>query len=94
MDNPPAFPSSETFEEFNDGLGRYETKHVLTGGMTMRQWYKGEAMKRLLSNPEIVSALANISNNEGKKSTIGLAKISAIYAESQLEEDQKQRNKS
>jgi hypothetical protein len=45
--NEAAFP--EVFTDYYEATGRYDIYSA--GGMTLRQWYKGQAIKGLLGNP-------------------------------------------
>lgn len=68
-ENPQAFPVWE-FESYGGGAGR----HVLTGGMTLRDYFAGEALKGFCANDAKYQRAV-----EHSKLGIGVA-ISDIFA--------------
>lgn len=59
---------------------------MVWGGMSLRQWYKGQAIKGLLSNPDGLRALVAIPPIE---STLAdLIAMSADLADAALAEDE------
>jgi hypothetical protein len=60
--NDPAFPRPHTVADANDPFFK-----AGASGMTLRQYYAGEALKGLLANPQLVSWTGNrIIDSEGE----------------------------
>lgn len=76
----PAFPSLQTFERFNDDLGKYEDYTLPAGGVTKREYFAGLAMQALVST-------YTISRDEV---TIGTAETAVRYADALLAELEKE----
>lgn len=49
-DGGPAFPQFEEAEFFDDDLGKYKTKILPTGGMSLRDWFAGQALNGYMSH--------------------------------------------
>lgn len=84
MDNPQAFPE-HSIESRN--TGEILVMH-LTKGMTLRDYFAGQAMQAILSNPSLVPALANIIKSEGKIDS-EIAQGAYTYADAMLAERNK-----
>lgn len=48
MNNEPAFPCWEPYEEFDDHRGEYKTKYRTAGGMSLRDYFAAKAMQSLI----------------------------------------------
>lgn len=46
--NEPAFPVMETFEKFDDDLGKYVEYQLPSGGLTKREYFAAKAMQGIL----------------------------------------------
>ena len=72
-----AFPSERPFPEGGAGATKWHT------GMTMRQWYKGQALKGLLA------ARAIGGGDDPREGGVIFAEASAVLAEAMIAEDKK-----
>ena len=50
-DGGPAFPHMGKIERHNPVTGQTILSPIMTGGMTLRDWFAGQAMQAMLSNP-------------------------------------------
>lgn len=56
VDNPPAFPSVETHPSFDIPMHHF--------GMTLRDWFAGQALGRLVGNDDTVARASWTANPE------------------------------
>ncbi len=51
MKDEPAFPGLTEFEQFDEDKGKYVTRTLPAGGMSLRDWFAGMALQGLLNCP-------------------------------------------
>jgi hypothetical protein len=56
-DGGPAFP--EVFTDLEGKGGAYHSNTYSAGGMTLRDWFAGQALAGLMANPNVVGYNAN-----------------------------------
>ena len=64
MSTPPDNPSAflEVFTDVSDeNRGRYHSETYSAGGMSLRDWFAGQALVGMLANPEIITRKADVA---------------------------------
>lgn len=91
MNNPPAFPCNFTTGDPRDGAATQD-------GMTLHDYYKGQAMAALITNMEFGGTLQRMFDPEKKIANAGnekespqdyLVRVAAAFADAMLADRQK-----
>jgi len=81
-DEKLAFPSKKTYFEGFDEVTDYED------GMTLRQYYKGQALTGIISNQGLMKAVCD-ENEDGDGVAERVSTLAGLYADKMLEEEEK-----
>jgi len=57
-ENPPAFPCHVTGEQWNENVGNYLPVTYAVGGMSLRDWFAGQALAGWLSAGAVNAIIA------------------------------------
>jgi hypothetical protein len=82
-DGGPAFPTLEPIFS-GDDASRPPVGHMLSGGMSLRQWYAGLAMQAMLANPDLMEA-ATSRGYVFEEIPDRVVRHAALYAERMIE---------
>lgn len=83
-DGGQAFPRNYAY--MNPEAGKSELRSV--DGMTMRQYYKGQALLGSLSSDKLMMAVREVATQRGETSSAILAQSCAEYADHMIAEDE------
>lgn len=84
----PAFPPSAFYHPTRESATNAEVEGY-SSGMTLRQWYAGQALSGLAANAKMIEAMQTVSRNYTDRAIAGMAKLAVDYADALLVQESK-----